>query len=209
MIFKTIQWCYVMNLHKSSASRDRKILEGLTKIQASVHWHSFGWNTFGWCPLFQTSKKLWRMGSPMEKRYLLLNKKTNGETWQLEKLDIPPKSMAFWNQLICSATSIQLILNQQKKSKNTPGDLHTWSNIEMCIQKHPISKSLMVYQHLPADGQRLLCSIQGKVVEDIGSFDRFRFQPLVVETECVRDVSVATVNGWTACGWSNLLEPWQ
>ena len=52
-----------------------------------------------------------------------------------------------------------------------------------------------MYQHLPADGQRLLCSIQGKVVEDIGSYDRFRFQPLVVENECVGDVSVIALNG--------------
>lgn len=100
-------------------------------------------------------------------------------------------------QSLCHSGTIDLqcYINAEsaKKVKNTPGDLHTWSNIEMCIQKHP--KSLMVYQHLPADGQRLLCSIQGKVVEDIGSFDRFRFQPLVVETECVRDVSVATLNG--------------
>lgn len=169
----------------------RKILlpGRLTKIQASVHGHSFGWNTFGWCPLFQTSKKWRRMGSPMEKRYLLLNKKNDRETWQLEKLDIPPKLYAIVEKTRC--------------------DLHTWSNIEMCIHKHPISKSLKVYQHLPADGQRLLCSIQGKVVEDIGSFDRFRFQPLVAETECVRDVSVVALNGWTVCGWSNLLEPWQ
>ena len=183
-----------------------KILEGLTKIQASVHWHSFGWNTFGWCPLFQTSKKLWRMGSPMEKRYLLLKpKKATGkhDNW---------RSWTYHQSLCHSGTNWFAVLHQywlSKKSPKTRCDLHTWSNIEMCIQKHPISKSLKVYQHLPADGQRLLCSIQGKVVEDIGSFDRFRFQPLVVETECVRDVSVAALNGWTACGWSNLLEPWQ
>ncbi len=79
-----------------------------------------------------------------------------------------------------------------------------------CVSKNiPFQRSLKVYQHLPADGQRLLCSIQGKVVEDIGSYDRFRFQPLVVENECVGDVSVIALNGWTALDWSNLLEPWE
>lgn len=94
------------------------LLPGLTKIQASVHWHSFGWNTFGWCPLFQTSKKLWRMGSPMEKRYLLLKpKKATGKHDNWRSWTYHPKSMPFWNHWFA-------VLHQCWISKKS--QKHTW-----------------------------------------------------------------------------------
>lgn len=126
-------------------------------------------------------------------------------TFTTEKLDIPPNSIPFWNHLFAALHQYWISKKSQKHVVTfTPGPT------SKCVSKSiPFQKSLKVYQHLPADGQRLLCSIQGKVVEDIGSFDRFRFQPLVVETECVGLASVVALNGWTACGWINLLEPWQ
>lgn len=110
-----------MNLQKSSASRDRKILEGLTKIQASVHWHSFGWNTFGWCPLFQTSKKLWRMGSPMEKRYLLLNQKNKRGNMTIGEAGHTTKVYA-----ILEPIDLQCYINTANTESAKKVKKHTW-----------------------------------------------------------------------------------